>query len=154
MLDDKDRHILELLQKDARINYAQIAEQIELSVSSVHSRIKRLWSLGYIDKETILINRNKVGYGILCFVHVMLQAHNETELERFRQNILKIPEVLECHLVTGEYDTILKVIARDQEHLQSILMGNLLTMPDVGRMQTSISLIEVKSTTLVPVQPS
>lgn len=150
MLDDKDLHILRLLQNNARSSYADIAEQVGLSVSSIHSRIKRLWVLDYIDRQVVMLNRQKIGYSILCFVHIMLQAHTDADIARFKQYIADMPEVLECYFVTGEYDTILKVVARDQVHLQDILMNRLMASPDVARMQTNLSLEEVKSTTIVP----
>jgi len=154
MLDDKDVHILQLLQADATINYSELAERVGLSVSSVHSRVKRLWYLGIIDKQTIIVNRKKLGFSLLCFVHIVLQAHSADDIAKFKQQIQTIPEVLECHFVTGEFDTILKVVARDQEHLNSVLMEHLMLLKNVSRMQTNIVLIEVKHTTALPIRNS
>lgn len=154
MLDEKDVQILQLLQKDATINYSELAERVGLSVSSVHSRVKRLWYLGIIDKQTVLVNRKKLGFSILCFVHIALQAHSADDIAKFKQQIQTISEVLECHFVTGEFDTILKVVARDQEHLNSVLMEHLMPMRNVARMQTNIVLTEVKHTTALPISYS
>lgn len=150
MLDEKDVHILQLLQKDATINYSEIAERIGLSVSSVHSRVKRLWFLGVIDKQTCLLNRKKLHYGIQCFVHIVLQAHSSDDINKFKKNMQTIPEVLECHFVTGEFDTILKIVAHDQDHLNHLLMEVLMPLPNISRMQTNIVLTEVKNTTELP----
>jgi len=154
MLDEKDVLILQLLQRDATINYTQISERISLSVSSVHSRVKRLWYLGIIDKQTILVNHKKLGFGLLCIVHIVLQAHSAEDIASFKQTIQKIPEVVECYFVTGEFDTILKVVTRDQEHLNAILMQHLMPMRNVARMQTNIILEQVKHTTELPIASS
>ena len=154
MLDEKDVLILQLLQNDSTINYTQIAERIGLSVSSVHGRVKRLWYLGIIDKETILVNRKKLGFSLLCIVHIVLQAHSAEDIAAFKQTIKTIPEVMECYFVTGEFDTILKVVARDQDHLNSVLMQHLMPMRNVARMQTNIVLEEVKYSTELPISYS
>lgn len=154
MLDEKDVHILQLLQDDATINYSHLSERVGLSVSSVHSRVKRLWYLGIIDKQTILVNRKKLGFSLLCVVHIVLQAHSAEDIASFKQTVQTIPEVLECYFVTGEFDTILKVVARDQEHLNAVLMEHLMLMRNVARMQTNIVLEEVKHTTEFPIAES
>jgi len=151
MLDDIDIQILQLLQADATRSYAEISERVGLSVSSVHSRVKRLWYLGVIDKQTVLVNRKKLGFSLLCIVHIILQAHSADDIAKFKQQIQTIPEVVECYFVTGEFDTILKVVARDQEHLNAVLMEHLMPMRDVARMQTNIVLSEVKHTTELPI---
>lgn len=154
MLDEKDVHILQLLQKDATMSYAEISERISLSVSSVHSRVKRLWYLGVIDKQITLANRKKLGFSLLCVVHIVLQAHSAEDIAKFKQTIQAVPEVIECYFVTGEFDTILKVVARDQDHLNSVLMEHLMPMRNVARMQTNIVLTEVKYTTALPITPN
>lgn len=154
MLDEKDVQILQLLQHDSTINYSQISEQVGLSVSSVHSRVKRLWYLGIIDKELVLVNRKKLGFTLLCIVHIVLQAHSAADITTFKKSIQTIPEVMECYFVTGEFDTILKVVARDQEHLNAVLMKHLMPMRNVSRMQTNIILEEVKYTTEYPLTAS
>lgn len=154
MLDEKDVQILQLLQRDATINYSYISERVGLSVSSVHSRVKRLWYLGIIDKQTILVNRKKMGFSLLCVVHIVLQAHSAEDIATFKDTIQKISEVIECYFVTGEFDTILKVVARDQEHLNTVLMEHLMPMRNVARMQTNIVLEEVKHTTELPIAES
>jgi len=154
MLDEKDVHILQLLQADATLSYAELAERVGLSVSSVHSRVKRLWYLDVIDKQTVLVNRKKLGFSLLCIVHIILQAHSADDIAKFKRQIQTIPEVVECYFVTGEFDTILKVVARDQEHLNAVLMEHLMPMRDVARMQTNIVLTEVKHTTELPIAES
>lgn len=151
MLDEKDVQILRLLQADATVSYADIAGRVGLSTSSIHSRVKRLWYLGVIDKQTVLVNRKKLGFSLLCIVHIILQAHSADDIARFKQQIQTIPEVLECFFVTGEFDTILKVVARDQEHLNAVLMEHLMPLRNVARMHTNIVLSEVKHTTELPI---
>lgn len=154
MLDKTDVQILQLLQADATLSYAEISERVGLSVSSVHSRVKRLWYLDVIDKQTVLVNRKKLGFSLLCFVHIVLQAHSADDIAKFKRQVQNIPEVIECYFVTGEFDTILKVVARDQEHLNAFLMEHLMPMRDVARMQTNIVLTEVKHTTALPISAS
>src|SRR5262245_33860792 len=112
-LDDLDKAILRELQMDSRMSNVEVANRVNLSPPAVHARIRRLEQLGYIRQYVTLVDREKIGYDMLCFVSVTLQLHQPDKVESFRQAILQMPEVLECHLVTGDFDYLLKVVVRN-----------------------------------------
>lgn len=150
-IDDIDRDMLQILQEQGRISNAELARQVNLSPPAVHSRLKRLETLGFIQKYAALLDREKVGYDILCFVHVSLLAHQHEHIVRFREATLKMPEVLECHHITGEYDYLLKVVIRNRSDLERFVVNQLTPLSGVARLHTSLVLSEVKSSTVMPI---
>ena len=112
MLDETDRIILEILQEQGRISNAELARRVDLSPPATHARLRRLEEGGYIRQYAALLDLDKVGYDMLCFVMVSLQLHQSQQVEGFKAAIQEMPEVLECHHVTGEYDYLLKVVIR------------------------------------------
>lgn len=149
--DDIDRVLLQRLQADARTTNAELARQVDLSPSGLQKRLRKLESSGAIRGYTALLDRELLGYDMLCFVQVTLQRHQPDNTTRFREAVQQLPEVLECHHLTGEYDYLLKVIVRNREHLESFLMTQLTPIPAIDKLRTSISLREVKATTEIPV---
>jgi DNA-binding Lrp family transcriptional regulator len=145
-LDDLDAEILELLQRDGRVSNAELARQINLSQPAVHNRIRRLERLGYIRQYVTLLDREKIGYDLLCFINVNIQVHQPDQIETFRNMILRMPEVLECYHITGEHDYLLKVVLRNRKDLERFVVDKLTPIPGVARIQTSLVLREVKST--------
>jgi len=109
-----------------------------------------LEQLGYIRQYVALIDREKMGYDMLCFITVSLQIHQPEIVQQFREAITRMPEVLECHHVTGDYDYILKVAVRNRQDLQRFLMDVLTPVPNVAHIHTRLVLSEVKSTTELP----
>jgi DNA-binding Lrp family transcriptional regulator len=150
MLDETDRAILEILQNQGRISNAELARQVELSPPATHARLRRLEESGYIRRYAALLDFEKVGYDMLCFVMVSLQLHQSQQVEGFKQAIQGMPEVLECHHVTGEYDYLLKVAIRNRKDLERFAIERLTPIPGVARIQTSLVLSEVKATTALP----
>ncbi|HEU5013444.1 MAG TPA: Lrp/AsnC family transcriptional regulator, partial [Roseiflexaceae bacterium] len=112
-LDDKDRAILNLLQREGRISNADLARRVGLSQPATFARVRRLEQDGYICGYAAQLNREKLGYGMMCYVHVSQQLHQRRELEKLREALLDMPEVLECVFVTGEFDFLLKVVLRN-----------------------------------------
>jgi Lrp/AsnC family leucine-responsive transcriptional regulator len=145
-LDDLDAEILELLQSDGRVSNAELARQINLSQPAVHNRIRRLERLGYILQYVALLDREKIGYDLLCFINVNIQVHQPDQIETFRNMILRMPEVLECYHITGEHDYLLKVVLRNRKDLERFVVDKLTPIPVIARIQTSLVLREVKST--------
>ena len=144
MQDELDRLILEELQKDARISNAELARRVQLSPPATLARIRRLEESGLIKGYTTNIDRKMAGYDLLCFVSVSLQVHDTDQLYAFRGAIREIPRVLECHHVTGDYDYLLKVVARDTADLEDFLVNQLTPAPGVARIHTSVVLSETK----------
>ena len=112
---------------------------------------KRLEQRGYINQYSALLNREKIGYDMLCFVHISLQLHQPEQIEQIRVAINQMPEVLECYHVTGEFDFLLKVVIRNRQDLEHFLLDRLTPVPGVARIYTSLVLNETKSTTILPI---
>lgn len=151
-LDDVDKAALRLLQKDGRLSNVELSRSINLSPPATHSRMKRLESKGFIRQYTAIVDREKAGYDLLCFIHVSLQMHRLKEVEAFQELTRQMPEVLECHHITGEYDYLLKVVLRNRKDLERFVVEKLTPIPGMARIQTSIVFTEVKSTMSLPLE--
>ena len=150
-LDDVDREILALIQKDGRISNAELSRRINLSPPATHARVRRLEREGFIEGYAGLLSRDKLGYDLLCFVLVGLTVHQFEHVYGFRERVLTMPEVLECYNITGEYDYLLKVVLHNREDLERFVVGELTPLPGVARLQTSLVLSEVKSSIKLPI---
>lgn len=151
-LDELDAAILGMLQEDASLTNAELARRLHISPPAVHSRIKRLKRQGYIQRVVALLDRELLGHDMLCFVQVIMQGHHRDRIDAFRQAVQDIPQVLECHHMTGEYDFLLKVLAYNRTALERLLVEKLSVIPGVARLQTSVVLSEVKRTTAIPLE--
>jgi DNA-binding Lrp family transcriptional regulator len=152
MLDEIDCQLLTLLQNDGRMSNAELARRIDLSPPATYMRVKSLEEHGYIRRYVALIEPEMVGYDLLCFVQVALQPHSLEQIQTFRQVIQGMPEVLECHHVTGEYDYLLKVAVHNRKELEAFLLERLTPVAGVARIHTSMVLSEVKLATALPVK--
>ncbi len=150
-LDELDRHILHELQTDARIANAELARRLNLSPPAVHARVRRLEEQGYIRGYVALLDRERLGFDMFCFIQISLQLHQIEQVNHFRTTIQQIPEVLECHHVTGEYDYLLKIAVRNRQELERLVMEKLTPIPGVARIHTSLVFSEVKTSTALPV---
>jgi len=150
-LDNIDRMILDVLQRDGRISNADLARRVNLSQPATYTRVRRLEQEGYISGYAALLNREKLGYGMLCYIHLSGQLHQRTQLEDLREALLNMPEVLECAFVTGEFDFLVKVVLRNQKDLERFILHKLTPLPGVGRVNTSLVVAEIKSTTALPI---
>jgi DNA-binding Lrp family transcriptional regulator len=152
MLDKLDTEILEILQTEGRISNAELARRVNLSPPATLVRIRRLEESGYIQRYVTLLDRQQAGYDLLCFVRVSLQLHDVEQVMGFREAVQQLPEVLECHHVTGDYDYLLKVVAHNTRDLENFLLHQLTPIPGVARIYTSLVLNEVKVTTVIPLK--
>ncbi len=98
------------------------------------------------------MDREKAGYDLLCFIHISLQMHQVTQVEKFREATRKMPEVLECHHITGEYDYLLKVVLKNRKDLERFVVDKITPVPGVARIHTSLVFTEVKSTMALPLE--
>jgi DNA-binding Lrp family transcriptional regulator len=151
-LDALDKAILRALQVDGSLSNVQLARKVNLSPPATHARVRRLETQGYVRQYTAVVDREKAGYDLLCFVHVGLQMHQWEQVEKFRRLVRQWPEVLECHHITGEYDYLLKVALRNRKDLERFAVDRLTPIPGVARIHTSLVLTEVKSTTALPLE--
>jgi len=152
MLDKVDKSMLRALQADGRLSNVELARKISLSPPAAHARLRRLEKDGYIRQYTAVVDREKAGYDLLCFIHISLQMHQVTQVEKFREATRKMPEVLECHHITGEYDYLLKVVLRNRKDLERFVVDKLTPIPGVARIHTSLVLVEVKATMALPLE--
>jgi len=150
-LDSKDKHLLEELQANSRITNAELAKRIGLSPSSTLERVKKLEVSGFIDKYIAILNPRKAGYSCFTFVEVKLARHGETPVEDFISSIAHIPEVLECHHITGEADFLLKVATKDIPSYEELILHQLSALTNVQSMKTSVVLSTFKSETKLTV---
>lgn len=116
MLDERDRRILELLQKDAAIPVAEVADQVSLSASACSRRIQRLEEAGYIQRRIAVLDRERIGVPTTVFALIKTAHHSDDWIENFRRAISDIGEIVEAHRLTGSYDYILKVVLPRVEH--------------------------------------
>jgi Lrp/AsnC family transcriptional regulator, leucine-responsive regulatory protein len=149
-LDDLDRRLLGSLQNDARRSSAELARELKLSGPGLQKRLRKLEDRGVIRGYVTVVDREAVGLDLLCFIHIMLAHHRPDSIKRFPDRIRKMPEVLECHFLTGEFDYLLKVVVADHEELEKFLFERLMKVSGVDRTRTSIVVKEVKATTSLP----
>lgn len=152
MLDSIDRKLLVALQKQGRMSNAELSEQVNLSPSACHRRVQRLESDGYIRDYVALLDARKLGVPTTVFVEITLQGQADEVLDAFEKSVSRIPAVLECHLMAGSADYLLKVVAEDTEDFARIHRQYLARLPGVGQMQSSFALRTVCKTTALPVE--
>ena len=150
-LDFKDKHLLEEIQENSRITNTELAKRIGLSPSSTLERVKKLEVSGIIEKYITLLNPRKAGYSCFTFVEIKLARHGETPVENFISSIALIPEVLECHHITGEADFLLKVVTKDIPAYEELILHQLSALANVQTMKTSVVLSTFKNETKLKV---
>jgi Lrp/AsnC family leucine-responsive transcriptional regulator len=150
-LDDTDRRLLRVLQSDGRISNADLAERCGLSPSACSDRVRRLRDGGYIMGFAALLDPEKVGRGVLIFVEVVLDRTTPEVFETFAAAARRAPDVLECHMVAGGFDYLIKARVRDFAEYRKFLGEVLVQIPGVRETRTYAVLEEVKSTTQLPV---
>ncbi len=148
--DDIDRAILHILQSDGRISNADLARRVNLSPPAVHARVRRLEEQGVIRRYVAVLNREAVGFEMLCLIGVSLERHQRKDIDRLRSVVQDMPEVLECHHVTGEFDFLLKVVVRNRKELERFVVDRLSSLAGIAHIRTSLVLSEIKGTTALP----
>jgi DNA-binding Lrp family transcriptional regulator len=150
-LDNTDRRILQVLQRQGRISNAELSEKVNLSASACHRRVQRLESEGYIKDYVALLDARKMAVPTTVFVEITLQGQADDVLDAFERAVARIPDVLECHLMAGTADYILKVVAENTDDFARIHRQHLARLPGVAQMQSSFALRTVFKTTALPV---
>lgn len=149
-MDDLDRQILDLLQDDGSMSNAEIGRRIGLSAPATHARVRRLEQEGYIRGYTALLDHERLGLDLVCFVQVTLRLHSSELVADFRRRVREVAEVLECHHITGEFDYLCKVVVPNRKALERLVVEVLTPLPGVERIHTSLVLSEVKQSTVLP----
>ncbi|SFQ13222.1 Lrp/AsnC family transcriptional regulator, leucine-responsive regulatory protein [Roseivivax halotolerans] len=149
-LDTMDSRLLRLLQKRGRISNADLAEAAGLSPSACHRRVARLEAEGYVAGYVALVDPRKVRLSATIFVEITLTHQSDETLDAFETAIRRIPNVLECHLMAGTADYLVKIVAEDTEDFARIHRQYLTRLPGVAQMHSSFSLRGVSQTTALP----
>ena len=150
-IDELDRNILRLLQSDASLSATAIGERVGLSQSPCWRRIQSLKESGLIKEQGLVIDRKKLGFDTMVFAHVKLTAHGRSKVAEFGETIQQFPEVMECHLLLGHVDFLLRIVTPDLEAYERFFFERLSQLPDVQEVTSSIALTEIKHTTELPI---
>ncbi|MFM9988319.1 Lrp/AsnC family transcriptional regulator [Flavobacterium sp.] len=150
-LDEIDKNLLKLLQTDSKKTTKELSSKLNLSVTAVYERIKKLEREGIIEKYVVLLNRKKIEKGFVVFCHIKLIQHTKEFLTKFESQVIKLNEVLECHHVSGDYDYILKIVLKDMEEYREFLVEKLTTLEHIGSTHSTFMISEVKNTTVIEI---
>lgn len=151
ILDETDKKILRLLQEDAHLTLKDIANKINLSLTPVHDRVKRLEKENIIEKYVSILNKKKLGKNLTVYCQVTLVKQTYDISEGFNQSILNMPEVVECNFVSGSFDYMLKVVLGDMESYHHFHQKKLSILPEVSLINSFFIISEVKSTTVLAI---
>ncbi len=146
--DTIDRNLLKLLQTDSKKTTKELSSKLNLSVTAVYERIKKLEKEGIISNYVALLNRNKIEKGFVVFCHLKLMQHTKEFISQFEKEVVKLNEVLECFHVSGDYDYILKICVKDMEEYREFMVTKLTTLQHIGSTHSTFMIGEVKNTTV------
>lgn len=150
-LDQRDRMILRLLQEDGRMTNAELAERVHLSPSACLRRVRQLEEDGLIRQYAMFLDEKAAGFPGTAFVFVTLDQQGRISLDAFEQAVLAYPEILECHLLAGAHDYLVRVIYRDSADFERIHTEIITQLPGVARVQSTLTLRTIKRTTSLPI---
>ncbi len=150
-IDQTDRRILQLLQTEPGINAAAIGEKIGLSQSACWRRMQRLRDEGVIKDHPVILDPEKVGLSTMVFAQVKLTSHGRSNLTDFAEAVRKYPEVLDCYVVLGNIDFLLRIVAEDIKGYERFIYEKLSQLPGVQEVNSSMALSEIKHTTVLPI---
>lgn len=150
-IDENDRKLLNLLQADSRLTSQQLSEQVPLSPSACHRRIKELERQGVIKGQVTLLNGRKMGLRSVVMVSIRLTSQSQDAFIAFEKAVINLPNLMECHLMAGAFDYQLKILVHDAEEFAELHRESLAKLPNVAQMQSNFSLKTVFTTTRLPI---
>ncbi|KAB1156513.1 Lrp/AsnC family transcriptional regulator [Flavobacterium luteum] len=150
-IDETDKKILRLLQENAHFTLKDISNQINLSLTPVHDRVKRLEKDGIIEKYVSILNKKKLGMHLTVYCQITLIKQTIDISEAFNQAILNLPEVVECNFVSGNFDYMLKIVLPDMESYHNFHQKKLSVLSEVSLINSFFIISEVKGTTVLPI---
>ena len=151
ILDTVDRRILDELQRDAKITNVDLAKRVHLSPSPCLARVRALEDAGYIVRHVTLLDPRKLQLGVNVFIHVSLEKQVDRALNHFENTIRGFPQVMECYLMTGDADYLLRVVVADVDALQTFIVDQLTRIPGIANIRSSFALKQVKYETALPI---
>ena len=149
MLDIIDKKLINLLQQDSKQTTKKLSLQLNLSVTAVYERVKKLENQKVIEKYVAIINKNKIEKSFLVFCHIKLIQHSKEYLNTFEYEILKLEEVSECFHVSGDYDYILKIYVKDMDAYRNFVVTKLTAIKHIGSTHSTFTIEQVKNTTAI-----
>lgn len=149
-IDKIDLRLLKIIQANSQKTIKEIAEQVNLSLSPTHDRLKRLEMEGYIQGYVGILNRKKLNLGLMVHCQVTLEKQNRENFSSFEASIKEFPEVISCHLVSGNFDYYLNVLSADVESYNRFYQEKLAVLPSVAHISSLFVMDEIKSTTALP----
>ena len=152
-LDSIDRKIIDALQVEGRMTAQQLADKVGLSPSPCARRVRLMEDMGVITGYTAVIDQDLVGLPISVFASIKLERQRESELERFNGAIARWPEVVDCYLMTGQRDYLLRIVVRDLHAYERFLKEKLTRLDGVASIETSSALAQIKRSNRLPVDP-
>ena len=151
-LDRYDRRILDALQRDGRISNVQLASLVNLSESACLRRVRALEDSGIIERYAALVSQPKLGLAGNVFVHIALHREEQSELAAFEDAVKSIPEIMECYLMTGEFDYLLRIVVADMADFERLHNELLTRLPGVARVNSSVAIRTVQKRTELPLR--
>ncbi len=151
-LDRFDRAILQVLQTEGRISNTELAQRVNLSESACLRRVRALERSGLIERYAAILNQHKAGLPVNVFVNITLDRQDEPDLRKFEESVRKIPEVMECYLMTGDYDYTLRVVVADTADFERVHSKYLTRLPGVARVHSSFALRTVQKARELPMR--
>ena len=151
MFDDIDKKLLALLQKDSKQTTKELSNKLNLSVTAVYERIKKLEKEGVISNYVALVNKEKVDKAFVAFCHIKLSQHSQDYVVKFEREVTNLQEVLECYHISGDYDYLLKVHVTDMDEFREFMVKKLTTINHIGSTHSMFMINEVKHTTAITI---
>jgi Lrp/AsnC family transcriptional regulator, leucine-responsive regulatory protein len=151
-LDRYDRRILDALQRDGRISNVHLASLVNLSESACLRRVRALEDSGIIERYAALVSQPRLGLAGNVFVHIALHREEQSELAAFEDAVKSIPEIMECYLMTGEFDYLLRVVVADMADFERLHNELLTRLPGVARVNSSVAIRTVQKRTELPLR--
>jgi DNA-binding Lrp family transcriptional regulator len=151
-LDRFDRALVQALQRDGRITNAELAALVSLSESACLRRVRALETAGLIEGYAAVLNQQKAGCGVNVFVSITLERQERADLAAFEAAVRRVPEVMECYLMSGEYDYLLRVVVADTADFERVHSRQLTSLPHVARVHSSFALRTVQKSRELPVR--
>lgn len=146
-LDHIDKALINLLQKDSRQTNKALAYQLDMSVTAIFERIRKLENYGVLRKYVALVDHKVVDKNFMAFCHIKLMQHSRDFVVKFEKEVTKLPEVLECHHISGDYDYLLKVVVKDMEAFREFMVNKLTSIQHIGSTHSMFVISEVKNST-------
>ena len=150
-IDDTDRRILTALQRNGRLQNQELAKLVGLSPSPCLRRVKRLERDGYIERYGAVLDRTRLGFGITAFLSIEIERNRKAETELLREQIKKLPQVVACHIITGDADFLLEIVAADLAAFSEFVLAVVNKLPAIKAIRSSISLEAVKASAPLPI---